>query len=85
MENKEKANRGIKDKLHSNRVMELLKEQEMTQQELADITGVGRTHITKIIQGKRRCISLPIAFKIARALNKPIEEVFIYKDRIVNK
>ena len=68
-----------KDKLHSNNVMQLLKEKDMTQQELSDLTGIYTTHLSKIIRGQRRCISLPIAIKISRALNEPIEKVFIYK------
>ena len=68
-----------KDKMHSNRIMLLLKEKDMTQQELSDITGIFTTHLTKIIQGKRRCISLPTAIKIAKALNEKIEDVFIYR------
>tara|TARA_R110000868_G_scaffold127854_2_gene335730 strand:+ start:1219 stop:1503 length:285 start_codon:yes stop_codon:yes gene_type:complete len=68
-----------KDKLHSNNVMKFLTEKEMTQQELSDITGIGTTHLSKIIKGQRRCISLPIAIKISRALNEGIEKVFIYK------
>jgi len=70
-----------KDKLHSNNLLQILKQQEMTQQELADITGIGKTHLTKIIKGQRRCISLPIAINIARALNVPIEQIFIYRKR----
>lgn len=68
-----------KEKLHSNNVLKFLKEQGMTQQELSDITGIVNSHICKIITGQRRCISLPIAIKISRALNKTVEEVFIYK------
>jgi DNA-binding XRE family transcriptional regulator len=70
-----------KDKLHSNNVMLLLKEKDMTQQELSDLTGIYTTHLSKIIKGQRRCISLPIAIKISRALNEPIEKVFIYKSK----
>jgi len=70
-----------KDKLHSNNLLQILKQQEMTQQELADITGIGKTHLTKIIKGQRRCISLPIAINIAMALNVPIEQIFIYRKR----
>jgi len=69
-----------KEKIHSNRIRIILEEQGMTQQELADITLSGNTgFLSRIINGRRRCISLPIAFKIAQGLNKPIEEVFIYK------
>jgi DNA-binding XRE family transcriptional regulator len=52
----------------------------MTQQELADISLDGNTsHLSRIINGSRRCVSLPIAFKIAEALNMKVEQVFIYK------
>jgi DNA-binding XRE family transcriptional regulator len=69
-----------KEKLHSNRIRMILEEMGMTQQELADICLDGRTsHLSKIINGQRRCISLPIAIKISHALKRPIEEIFIYK------
>ena len=72
-----------KEKLHSNRIRMILEEIGMTQQELADICLDGRTsHLSKIINGQRRCISLPIAIKICHALKRPIEEVFIYKTNI---
>ena len=52
----------------------------MTQQELADLALDGNTgHLSRIINGQRRCISLPIAMKICIALNLPVEQVFIYK------
>jgi len=76
---KKPIKRKPKDKMHSNRIMQLLKEKDMTQQELSDITGVLTTHLTKIIKGERRCISLPTAIKIAKALNEDIESVFIYR------
>jgi DNA-binding XRE family transcriptional regulator len=69
-----------KEKIHSNRIRVILDEQGMTQQELADISLDSNTgFLSRIINGRRRCISLPIAFKIAQGLNKSIEEVFIYK------
>jgi DNA-binding XRE family transcriptional regulator len=53
----------------------------MSQQELADITLDGNAaHLSRIINGQRRCISLPIAIKISNALQRPVEEVFIYKN-----
>jgi DNA-binding XRE family transcriptional regulator len=69
-----------KEKLHSNKIRLILAEIGMSQQELADICLDGRTsHLSKIINGQRRCISLPIAIKISHALKRPIEEIFIYK------
>ena len=50
---------------------------EMTQQELADKAGVTRQTIIAIEAGKY-APSLPLAFRIARAFNTSVEEVFQY-------
>jgi len=52
---------------------------EMTQQELADLTGVTRQTIVAIEQGKYSP-SLELAFRIANVFNTPIGEVFSYTD-----
>ncbi|NIP23769.1 MAG: helix-turn-helix domain-containing protein [Phycisphaerae bacterium] len=52
---------------------------EMTQQQLADRVGVTRQTIIAIEAGKY-APSLPLAFKIARAFGKPIENIFKYED-----
>ena len=71
-----------KEKLHSNMIKAILTERGMTQQELADLAVGGDTaYMSRIINGHRRCISLPIAIKIARALNMRVEDVFIYKQQ----
>jgi putative transcriptional regulator len=51
----------------------------MTQQQLADKTGVTRQTIIAIEAGKY-APSLPLAFKIARTFGKPIEDIFQYED-----
>jgi transcriptional regulator with XRE-family HTH domain len=68
-----------KQKLHSNKIRIILAEIGMSQQELSDLTIKDVSNLSKIINGKRRCISLPVAFQIAGALGKTVEEVFIYK------
>jgi DNA-binding XRE family transcriptional regulator len=81
--NKEKK---PKEKLHSNRIKQILDEIGMSQQELADIAlSNNAAHLSRIINGQRRCISLPIAIKIANVLGKPVEEVFIYKANEIKK
>jgi len=50
---------------------------EMTQQELADLTGVSRQTIVAIEKGKYSP-SLELAFKIAFVFHTPLEEVFSY-------
>ena len=52
---------------------------EMTQQQLANKTGVTRQTIIAIEAGKY-APSLPLAFKIARTFGKPIEDIFQYED-----
>jgi len=51
---------------------------EMTQQELADKVGVTRQTIIAIEAGKY-APSLPLAFRIARAFNALVEDVFQYQ------
>lgn len=53
---------------------------EMTQQELADRVGVTRQTILSI-EGDKYAPSLELAFKLARAFDKPLEEVFQYEER----
>ena len=50
---------------------------EMTQQQLADETGVSRQTIVAIEKGSYSP-SLELAFRIANTFNTPLEEVFIY-------
>ncbi len=49
---------------------------EMTQQALADMVGVSRQTINAI-EGGKYTPSLEVAFRIARVLGVPLEEVFV--------
>jgi putative transcriptional regulator len=51
---------------------------EMTQQDLADKTGVTRQTIVAIENGKYSP-TLELAFKIAREFKVPLDEVFTYE------
>lgn len=51
----------------------------MTQQRLADRAGCTRQTIIAVEQGKY-VPSLELAFRIAKALGVPVEEVFQYED-----
>lgn len=69
-----------KDTIHSNRIRIILEEIDMSQAELADLALDGnKAHLSRIINGQRRCVSLPVAMKIAGVLKRPVEDVFIYK------
>lgn len=52
---------------------------EITQGDLGDAVGVTRQTIAAIEQGKYSP-SLEVAFKIARHFNKPLEEVFFWRE-----
>lgn len=52
---------------------------EMTQQQLADKAGVTRQTIVALEKGNYSP-SLELAFRISRAFNLPLEEVFFYGD-----
>ena len=78
---KEFKDKKPKSKMYGNNIREILTDIGMSQQELADIALDGNAaHLSRIINGQRRCISLPIAIKIATALDKKVEEVFVYKN-----
>lgn len=51
---------------------------EMTQEELGKLAGVTR-HTIMAIEGGKYDPSLRLAFRIARAFNKGIEDVFIFE------
>ena len=52
---------------------------EMTQAQLAEYIGVTRQTVIAIEQG-RYSPSLEMAFRIARALDRPLDDVFQYPD-----
>ncbi len=59
-----------------NRLPELRRESGWTQADLAERVGVSRQTIISIEKGKYDP-SLPLAFKIARAFDTRIEEIFV--------
>jgi putative transcriptional regulator len=61
------------------RLRVLRAEKEWSQAELAAHVGVARGTINAIETGKYDP-SLPLAFKIARAFGKTVEEVFLYQE-----
>lgn len=54
---------------------------EMTQQQLADLVGITRQTIVALEKGNYSP-SLELAFRIARAFNAPLEEIFHYQEEI---
>jgi putative transcriptional regulator len=64
-----------------NRLRVLRAETEWTQAQLAELVGVSRQAIVAIENGKYDP-ALPLAFKLARAFAKTVEEVFVWEDEI---
>lgn len=61
-----------------NRMRVLRAERDWTQAQLASLIGVSRQAIVAVENGKYEP-ALPLAFKIARAFEKNVEEVFIWE------
>ena len=62
-------------------IRELRKARRMSQQDLADAVGTTRQTITSIETGKY-IASLPLAWRIARAFELRIEDVFIFEEEM---
>ena len=62
-----------------NRIRVLRAVREITQEELASALGVTRQTIIAIEKGKYDP-SLPLAFRISRFFNLPVEKIFLFDD-----
>ncbi len=58
-----------------NRLRVLRAELDISQAELADRIGVARQTIVAI-EGEKYAPSLPLAFKLSRVFNLPVEQIF---------
>ena len=59
-----------------NRLKVLRAERDWSQAELADRVGVARQTIVALEAGKY-APSLPLAYRLSKVFNKPVEEVFV--------
>jgi putative transcriptional regulator len=62
----------------TNTIRALRTERDLTQAQLAELLGVTRQTVIAVEQG-RYSPSLELAFQIARALGRPIDQVFFYE------
>lgn len=62
-----------------NRLRELRRERDLTQEELAKVLGVSRQTIIAIERGKY-APSLPLAFRISRVFERPLDTIFFEDD-----
>ena len=60
------------------RVQELRKKRNLSQEQLADMAGVHRTYIG-MVERAERSITLCNVFKIAKGLNVTLKELFDYE------
>lgn len=75
-----KKDKTKRDKILRNNIKMFLDKKGMSQQELCDIALKGNaSFLSKIINGKKEHISLCVALKIAKTLNEPVTEVFIFE------
>ncbi len=63
----------------NNRLEEIRKQREITQEELASALEVSRQTISSLEKGRYNP-SIILAFKIARYFNMQIEQIFIYEE-----
>lgn len=76
MQNKK---RKPKEKLSGNRIKYYMEQRGMIAEELADITQMCPSFVSRIINNQRMCVSLPTALRIGRALQTPVEKLFLYE------
>ncbi|MDO4927261.1 MAG: helix-turn-helix transcriptional regulator [Turicibacter sp.] len=62
-----------------NKLEEIRKQRQITQEELATVLEVSRQTISSLEKGRYNP-SIILAFKIARYFNMSIEEIFIYEE-----
>jgi len=81
---KQKVKRG-KAKIYGHRLREVLTQKDICDLELADLIQSNAGHINRILNNGRLCLSLPIAMKISKVLNTPIEELFFLTKQDADK
>jgi len=67
-----------------NRLRVLRAEKNWTQAELAEAVGISRQAVIAVENGKYDP-ALPLAFKLARAFGKNVEEVFVWEESVDQK
>lgn len=74
IEKKERA------KIIGNRITEVLAEKNMSRAELCDILMYDASRVAKIVNNRTTSITLVTAMKIAKALEVPVETLFIIEE-----
>lgn len=61
----------------NNRIREKREALKMTQAQLSEISGVARTIISQLENGTRKTVTSETMLKLSKALNSPINEIFL--------
>lgn len=75
----ETKKRKPKEKLSGNKIRYYMELNGMIAEELAELTQMCPSFISRIINNQRMCVSLPTALRIGRALKTPVEKLFLYE------
>lgn len=63
-------------KIEYNTVAQVMEEKGIIVQEMADLLKTNPGLVSRIINQKRPCISLPLALRIGQILGMPVEQLF---------
>ena len=62
----------------NNRIQEIRTTLELSQEELAKVSGVSRTVISQLESGTRKTITSATMLKLSKALKTPVEDIFLF-------
>jgi plasmid maintenance system antidote protein VapI len=71
--------RKTKERISGNNIRLVLEQKGMIAEELADISKMCPSFISRIINNHIQCVSLPTALRLSKALNTPVEKLFYMK------
>lgn len=62
----------------NNKIQEMRSALEMSQEELAKVSGVSRTVISQLESGTRKTITSATMLRLSKALKRPVEDIFLF-------
>ena len=62
----------------NNKIQEMRSALEMSQEELAKVSGVSRTVISQLESGTRKTITSTTMLRLSKALKRPVEDIFLF-------
>ncbi len=62
----------------NNRIQEIRTTLELSQEELAKVSGVSRTVISQLESGTRKTITSATMLRLSKALKTPVEDIFLF-------